>query len=207
MRAFEPDVSQWDAWSPEQVARLLDGVQVPWYVAGGWAIDLFLGGQRREHEDLEIAVPNDRFGEIAAALRGFEICVITGPGEATPLEYAEAELEWTHQTWVREPATGLWRLDVFREPSEGETWICRRDARIRLQYDHVIERTDDGVPYGRPEIILLYKAKHAHRVRDRDDFTAVLPWLGPKRRRWLVQSLEMVHPGHRWIRELERILA
>jgi hypothetical protein len=27
-----------------------------------------------------------------------------------------------HQTWVREPATGAWRLDVMREPWEGGTW-------------------------------------------------------------------------------------
>ena len=44
----------------------------------------------------------------------------------------------------------------------------------------VIERTDDGVPYGRPEITLLYKAKHADRARDRDDFAAVLPLLQPR---------------------------
>jgi Aminoglycoside-2''-adenylyltransferase len=33
-------------------------------LAAGWAIDLFLGGPRREHEDLEIAVPGDRFDEL-----------------------------------------------------------------------------------------------------------------------------------------------
>ncbi|MGH3130634.1 MAG: hypothetical protein ACRDNX_07440 [Gaiellaceae bacterium] len=52
------------------------------------------------------------------------------------------------------PATGLWRLDVFREPSDGDTWICRRDERIRLPYGEVIERTEDGIPYARPEIVL-----------------------------------------------------
>ena len=43
-------MSKWDAWRPEEVARRLTGVDAPWYVAAGWAIDLFLGGQRREHE-------------------------------------------------------------------------------------------------------------------------------------------------------------
>ncbi|HEX5563842.1 MAG TPA: hypothetical protein VFX34_02680, partial [Sporosarcina sp.] len=28
----------------------------PWGVAGGWAIDLFLGNQTREHSDIEIAI-------------------------------------------------------------------------------------------------------------------------------------------------------
>jgi hypothetical protein len=184
------------------VATLLDGVAAPWYVAAGWAIDLFLGEERREHEDLEIAVPNTRFDEVAEALSGLEIFVITGPREATPLEDARDQLAGTHQTWIREPATGLWRFDVFREPADGDTWICRRDPKIRLPYSEVIERTADGIPYGRPEIVLLYKAKHADRERDQRDFEAVLPHLEPERRRWLAEALELVHPGHAWLARL-----
>lgn len=181
---------------------MLAGVAVPWYVAAGWAIDLFLGGEHREHEDLEIAVPNSRFDEIVDALAGLEICIITAPGEATPLAEARDRLAETHQSWVREPATGLWRFDVFREPSDGDTWLCRRDESIQLPYDHVIEWTDDGIPYGRPEIVLLFKAKHAHRGRDQADFEAVLPLLEPERRRWLAEALERIHPGHSWLAEL-----
>ena len=106
MTAFEPDVSKWDAWRPDDIARLLANVSVPWYVASGWAIELFLGGERREHEDLEIAVPNTRFDEVAEALEGFEIFVITGHAEATALGDARDRLMDTHQTWIREPATG-----------------------------------------------------------------------------------------------------
>ena len=164
VKGFAPAVPLWDPWTLNQVAKVLAEVDVPWYVAGGWAIDLFLGGQRREHEDLEIAVPNERFAEVADALTAFEICVITGPREATPLEQAAGALETTHQTWVRDRETDVWRLDVFREPSEGDMWICRRDLRIRLPYHSVIGRTEDGIPYGRPEIIVLYKAKHAHQA-------------------------------------------
>jgi hypothetical protein len=204
---IESDVSKWDAWRPERVASLLAGVEAPWYVAGGWAIDLFVGEQRREHEDLEIAVPNSRFDEFLPSLNGLEVFVITGPDEATRIEFARDRLEETHQTWVREPSSGRWRLDVFREPSDGDTWICRRDSSIRLAYRDVIEWTDGGIPYGRPEVILLYKAKHAERARDQGDFADVLPLLGPERRRWLAEALQIVHPGHGWLDELERLPA
>jgi hypothetical protein len=197
--SIEPDVSKWDAWRPERAASLLRGVDVPWYVAAGWALDLFVGEQRREHEDLEIAVPNSRFDEVLPALDGLELFVITGPQEATPLAQARDRLEETHQTWVREPETGFWRFDIFREPSDGDTWICRRDARIRMPHAELIEWSGDGIPYGRPEVILLYKAKHAHRERDERDFADVLPLLETARRRWLAESLELVHPGHAWL--------
>jgi len=200
---IEPDVSKWDSWRPEHAASVLTSVDAPWYVAAGWAIDLFLGGQRREHDDLEIAVPNSRFDEVVEALGGFEFFVITGPGQAVPLAHARDQLETTHQTWVREPATGLWRLDVFREPSDDDTWICRRAPSIRLPYDRLIEWTDDGIPYGRPEVVLLFKAKHAQQPKNQADLAAVLPRLEPERQRWLREALEIVHPAHPWLAELE----
>jgi hypothetical protein len=198
---MKPDVSKWDAWQPEQVASLLEGVATPWYVAAGWALDLFVGEQRREHEDLEIAVPNTRFDDFVPAFDGLEAFVITGPSEATPLAEARDQLAETHQTWIREPSSELWRFDVFREPSDGDTWICRRDPAIRMPYDRLIERTADGIPYGRPEVILLYKAKHS-RDRDQRDFEEILPRLDDERRHWLADALEIVHPGHAWLAEL-----
>ena len=201
--AFEPDLDKWDAWSPDEVATLLAPVEAPWYVAAGWAIDLFLGGRHREHDDLEVAVPEDRFDDIVEALGEFELFVVGVPrrGLVSPLEQSRDALEATHQTWVRAPETGLWRLDVMREPSDGGTWICRRDERIRLPYDDVIERTADGIPYGRPEIILLFKAKRV-RPKDEADFAAVLPQLDASRREWLVEALELTHPGHAWLERL-----
>jgi len=205
--AFAPDVSQWDAWRPDEVADLFADVDLPWYVAAGWAIDLFLGGERREHEDLEVAVPNARFDELAHVLEGFEVVVITGRAEATPLAEARDCLMDTHQTWIREPSSGKWRADVFREPSDGDTWICRREPAIRMKYEQLIEWTEDGIPYARPEIVLLFKAKHSAQAKNQADFAAVLPHLDRRRRGWLRDALSRVHPGHAWLLELEKAAA
>jgi hypothetical protein len=195
--AFEPDLDAWDAWRPEVAARRFTGIAAPWYVAGGWALDLFLGGERREHDDLEIGVPADRFGEFAVALPDCTLFV-AGEGGLWPL--TDEALAAHHQTWMRETSTGRWRLDIFREPADGETgtWICRRDDRIRMPYSDLILRTTAGIPYARPEVILLFKAK-ARRPKDEDDFAAVLPHLSPAARLWLTDALAMVHPGHPWI--------
>ena len=73
--------------------------------------------------------------------------------------------------------------------------------RIRMPYDRAIERTPEGIPYGRPEIVLLFKAKAA-RPKDDDDFAAALPLLDEERRRWLADALGLVHAGHRWLAAL-----
>jgi hypothetical protein len=199
---FEPDVTAWEAWRPEEVARRLAGVQAPWYVAGGWAIDLFLGKEHREHEDLEIAIPHARFGEVAAALPDLDFFVV-GDGLAWPLDQAGTIFDAHHQTWARDRSNGRWRLDVFREPADGDIWISRRDERIRLPYAQLIARTAAGIPYGKPEIILLFKAKGS-RSKDEDDFATVLPRLDARARIWLREALSLIHPGHHWITALQQ---
>lgn len=138
-------VARWaDAWSPEQVAERLAGVGAPWCVVAGWALDLFRGGRSRAHGDLEISVPAAAFAEIRDRFPEYA-CDAVGSGRVWADADAEA-LGATHQTWFRDPASGQFLFDVFREPHEGGTWIFRRDAGLRLPYDAVVERTADGIP-------------------------------------------------------------
>jgi hypothetical protein len=107
----------------------------------------------------------------------------------------------THQTWLREPATGNYLLDVFREPHDGSTWICRRDETIRLPYRDIIHHTPNGIPYLAPELVLLFKAKHA-RPKDQADFDETVPHMTPPQRETLAELLARTHPGHPWLADL-----
>ena len=188
----------WDAWHPAEVTERLRGVDAPWCVAAGWALDLFRGGSPREHEDLEVAVPIGRFEEIRTALGAFAFEVV-GSGRRWPLQ--DPAFNVMHQTWVREPDTGVYRLDIFREPHDGGTWISRRDPAIRLPYAEVITATRDGIPYLVPEVVLLFKAKHS-RPKDEADFGGALPLLTTAQKAWLAAALARVHPGHHWLSRL-----
>jgi hypothetical protein len=100
----------------------------------------------------------------------------------------------SHQTWAYERAARVWRFDVFREPDDGDNWLCRRDTSFRRPYREVFEVSADGIPYLKPEICLLVKAK-AVRDKDQADFEAALPRMSPTQRTWLHTALERVHPG------------
>ena len=189
-------LDSWQAWSPAEVGERLGGLSAPWYVAAGWALDLFLGRQTREHDDLEIGVPADRF---AAAARGASrLGVRRHRRRQAVADDGRPPFSTHHQTWVRERDGGPWRVDVMREPWDGDTWIFRRDPRIRLSTAGLVARTPDGIPYAQPEVVLLFKAK-ATRPKDDLDFETVLPHLDVDRRTWLRDALELVHPGHRWL--------
>ncbi|MFI9172352.1 nucleotidyltransferase domain-containing protein [Streptomyces lincolnensis] len=188
-----------DAWRPEHVAERLAGVRAPWCVAAGWALDLFRGAQSRPHGDLEIAVPAAQFAEIRDRFPEY-LWDAVGWGRIWAAADAEV-LAATHQTWLRDPASGQFLFDAFREPHEGLTWICRRDDGLRLPYDAIIERTAEGIPYLAPELVLLFKAKAA-RPKDQADFDGTLPLLDRARRDALSGWLERIHPGHRWLADL-----
>ena len=143
-------------------------------------------------------MPAHRFAEVREALKGFEL-VVVGDGKAWPL--TQSTLSMHRQTWVRERAGRPWRLDVFREPWDDDIWVFQRDTRIRLSAASLISRTGDGIPYARPEVVLLFKAK-ACRPKDELDLAATLPHLDAGRRTWLREALALVHPGHRWLEAL-----
>jgi hypothetical protein len=190
---------RWDAWTPAQVAARLAGVSAPWCVVAGWALDLFVGEQTREHDDIEIAVPRAAFGEVAAALHEYEWDVV-GAGTVWPHADA-ADHPGLHQTWLRDPSTGRYHLDVFREPHDGDRWICRRDNAITLPYTELIENGPAGIPYVIPEVALLFKAK-ARRAKDDIDFARVLPLLPQYRIARLSEWLTRLHPRHEWLAAL-----
>lgn len=180
---------------------MLDGLDTPWCVVGGWALELF-HGQPREHEDLEIAVAVADFDLVHERLSGYEFFVPVGEGRLRPLDDAGDAFFVSHQTWVRERTTGKWRVDIMRNPHDGDTWICRRDRRIRRPYAEVIDRTPDGIPFMRPELALLFKAKLV-RPKDETDLETTLPFLSGEARSWLADALAQVYGAdHRWIQAL-----
>jgi hypothetical protein len=192
----------WQPWRPADIARLLAGLSTPWYVAAGWAIDLFRGRQTRQHADLEIGIPAPEFGAVRDALAGYRFEVV-GAGRIWPLDSPAVHV--MHQTWVSEPGTGVYRLDVFREPQQDGAWVCRRDRSIRLPYERIIRRTEDGTPYLVPEIVLLFKAKWAGEPKNQADFAATVPLLDAAAAGWLRWALQRVHPGHPWIDVMGRM--
>jgi len=181
-----------------QVADLMRGFPRPWYIAGGWAIDLFLGQTTREHEDVDVAILRKDQAELRTHLApwAFEKVV---EGQRFP---------WAESEWLDPPVHEVHSTSENRPPIEflfnestGATWRFRRNPAIMRRLDRIGMRTSAGVPFLAPEIVLLFKAK-APGAKDVQDFDFVQPRLKAEPRRWLKRALETCHPGHPWIARL-----
>lgn len=98
---------------------------------------------------------------------------------------------------MRREATEPWLVDVLLTPTESGRWLYKRDHAISRPLDELGATSEDGVPYLRPEIVLLHKAR-AIRDKDEADFEAIAPLLAADALAWLDAALARVDPKHPW---------
>jgi hypothetical protein len=186
----------WSGLTPRDVVELLRPLHVPWWIAGGWAIDLFLGRETRAHGDIDVAMLRGDELAVRDALPDWDIHVVNdgtlAPWPGVPLERHQ------HQFWMRRNDGGPWDLEILFEDHEDARWLFRRDHRVAAPLDRFGRRDADGIAYVAAEIALLYKARHIELERNERDFDAALPSLDADARRWFADALDIAHPEHPW---------
>lgn len=198
----------WQSWQPHDVAQLFSALAIPWWIAGGWAIDLFLGEQTREHEDIDVLFLRRDQHEVRTLLQGWDVQaahpeMLSGSWPFQEWEQGMLLSPEVHDIWCRPKQTDPWTIQLMVIDTWDDQWIFRRNAQIRGTLSTMGRVTNDGIPYLAPEIQLLYKAR-SPRPKDETDFTRVLPFMDQQSRQWLVQALTIVHPSHPWLPQLEK---
>ena len=74
------DVYTWEPLPAAKVAELLSGLKVPWWIAGGCAIDLFVGRQTRSHGDTDVLIQREDQLEVQAHLSDWDLHRANYPG-------------------------------------------------------------------------------------------------------------------------------
>jgi hypothetical protein len=190
----------WDAWSPNELALRLREATLPWYVAGGWALDVWHGTQTREHEDLEFVVMRNDADYFRSILRGIDFFAVkNGTIEYLPPTARLPSDVW--QLWGGDMRQGCWRVDMMIEPGTRDLWIYKRDQTIRMARSEAVRVSTTGIPYLAPINVMLFKAKHC-RKKDHRDFEFSRQYLSFEEKEQLIFWLSKLHPGHEWIENL-----
>ncbi|SEH01167.1 hypothetical protein SAMN05444920_11997 [Nonomuraea solani] len=185
----------WDAAPLAEVVALFRRLAAPWWVAGGYAIELAVGRAFREHGDVDLGLlRRDQLGA-RRLLDGWDVHVAIS-GNLRPWALDEVLPEQARHIWVREQPDGPWRFQLMLDEADGQEWIYRRDPRVRRPLAGLTVE-EDGFHRLAPEVQLLYKSKDP-RPKDETDFETVLPLLTEEQRRWLDEALKIVHAAHPW---------
>ncbi len=195
---------KYHGFSPvETVQQELSAFDRPWWVAGGWALDLFLGTVARVHHDIDIIIPRSAQLTLQQFLteRGWKlIAPFAGRMEPWP-PHMRLELP-RHQ--VHAHRAGVF-LDFLLTDIEHGVWRYRREPSIVRAEERMGMKTNNGISYVAPELVLLFKSKNTSnkdRKKDQADFERVYPYLEPERKAWLRWALIATQPDHAWLETL-----
>jgi aminoglycoside-2''-adenylyltransferase len=198
------DLRHHDSWhplTPQEAVPLLSVLPAPWWVAGGWALDLYLGKVTRVHKDLDVGIFRKDVAIALAALPGWEFFEAKD-GALTQLVEGHVPRAEVNSLWCKRVNAAQWELELMLDESDGEFWVFRRDPRITRPLLSAIRRNSEGIAYLAPELQLLYKAR-AIRAQDQTDFAHVVPRLDRDARTWLRESLMRTEPEHAWLSALK----
>jgi len=178
------------SYKPKDAQKLLSTWQQQWWVGGGNAIDLYLDKQTREHDDLDIVILRRDSDSIRELLNGWDLWIGLGEGklEDQALNIFDKITQDQAVLWCRPSSKDEWAFELLFTPSDGEYWIFKRDDRIRLPIESIGLVSQKGIPYLRPEIVLLFKAK-SPQGKNQADFDVVRPSLDLDARLWLKYAL------------------
>jgi hypothetical protein len=159
------------------VCSLLSDLTVPYWITGGWAIDLAVGRVTRDHADVDVMLLERDEHALWTDLPQASVQV-AGHGRRRTLGNKELPLP----------------TDVFLAQADGTSWVHRRGAYRVTRPLADITRHRDGIPFLAPEVVLLFKARST-ADRDRHDVETALPVLDAGQRSWLDDALKLLPPG------------
>src|SRR5579883_1389374 len=119
---------------PRRLVSHLRDFERPWAIAGGWALDLFVGYQSRPHCDIEMTLFRGDEVEFRRYLTTCRMRTVAN-GEEAPIAPRQPLGDGIHQLRATLPDL---IFDVLLAEAEGDGWVYRRDRRIRRTRADVI---------------------------------------------------------------------
>ncbi len=194
------DTSMHEPWEPlsiDAVRLRFAPFDVDWWVAGGRAIDLFLGWETRPHEDIDIEMFRTDRDVLFDVFHGWNLYFVS-ESRLHPWVRGEDIDGDVFGVWGRRSEDAPWAVEIMLADGDSETWKYRRDNAITYPRSELTAHDREGVRYCLPEVQLLFKAKK-HRAKDDLDMVRCLHRLDAGQRSWLSDSIRRAEPSHPWL--------
>lgn len=163
----------WQPWRPPQVAAFFAPLSAPWWIAGGWAIDLFLGRQTREHEDIDVLILRRDHAAVRSLFATWDMQAALPPprDETWPFRvWGQGEMlePAIHDIWCRPSAAQPWAIQLMVADTHDDRWLFRRMPTIERTIATLGSITPAGIPYLAPrDSVALQGQKSPRKGRSR----------------------------------------
>lgn len=189
---------RWEPLTPTTIGAFMEGFDRPWWIIGGWSIEVFTGVPR-SHEDMDISILDSDATAFREFLGDRWTAWNVDEGWFRPFDDRFPEVRPDSQVWIRRDAGSPWILDVPFTPDTGGRWTSKRNLEHTERLQDVTWIAPDGLRYARPEVSLMFKAAQV-REKDRIDAANTLPRLDERARGWLAAAISRIDPEHPWAR-------
>ncbi len=172
-----------------RVAGIMSKFGFSWFIAGGWALDLFLNRETRVHDDIEIGIYRKNQMQLYRFFGKDKKYYINNKSRIGKHE----KLEWKKE-YLRSPIHELYverggfELEILLNEADDTGWVYRRNEKIRLDGQKAVRFTEDRIPYLSPEIVALYKTGEM-RGKDIVDISNALAAMTESQKTWLFGSI------------------
>jgi hypothetical protein len=207
------------------VRDLLDGLDAPWFLCGGWAADAWLGRQTRDHLDVDISVLHHDQRAIFEHFSGWALVghdpnvpdATTEPWNGRQLDLpAHVHVPRRESELSTSPTATHSEFEfefLLNAGSDGQC-VLHPELDVAVPLERCVQRSGWGLPTAAAEVILFFKAggdltvagiraaDRLFRDRDEQDFFALLPTLTGVQRSWLRESVGKIRPTHPWLAHL-----
>jgi hypothetical protein len=175
----------------------------PWFVAGGWTIDLSVNEVTRDHKDIDICIFREDAEYALNYFHDWDIHV------AIPGEHRLEKV--THLSDIEPPRYCLHLFQnkefleiLFTERIDDEV-IFRKNRDVRMSINDFWKQSEN-ISFVNPAWQLLFKSLST-REEDERDFKEYINKVDDCRsKKWLFKSMKEVKGNQIWIEELRKFL-
>ena len=177
----------WNPLSIEEIKKLINQSPVKCWLAGGYALDRFLGRATRKHGDIDIIVLRKNQLLFQKYLKHWTL--YKADGDLSLWNKGEYIHKPVQDIWVSDESNGSFKFQIMLIDSINNRWVFKYDASISVNLSDFGYIKDD-LPIIQPEIQLLYKLwKPEYRKKDMLDLNNCLPFLNQNKLKWLAKNL------------------
>ena len=204
--------------------NLFKNCNFPYYICGGFALEIFTEKTWRSHSDFDISIFEENRKDAVAFLlaNGWHVYQrgqyqkqifdandplvlecrniwALKPGSHIALKPIEGEENLYDYEQLEKSQKEFTFIEMVVDGKDGDDFLLGKERRIKRSMDKAI-LFKDGIPYMAPELVLFLKSHSTylthefHKEKTPVDFKTVMPLLPSENRHWLMGALKKAYP-------------